>query len=72
MTRSRRYPLLFSPANLGPVRVENRIVLTAHLTNFAQDGLPTDQHAAYYEARADGGAGLVITEERSSVASAPR
>ena len=65
MTRSRRYPLLFSPANLGPVRVENRIVLTAHLTNFAQDGLPTDQHAAYYEARADGGAGLVITEENS-------
>ena len=31
-----------------------------------QDGLPTEQHAAYYEARAAGGAGLIITEEHST------
>ncbi len=65
MTVSRRYPLLFSPLRVGPVTVENRIVFSAHLTNYAEDGLPTDQHAAYYEARAAGGAGLVITEEHS-------
>ena len=65
MTRSRRYPLLFSPISVGPLRLENRIVFAAHLTNYAEDGLPTDQHAAYYEARAAGGAGLVITEEHS-------
>ena len=65
MTVSRRYPLLFSPIRVGPVTVENRIVFSAHLTNYAEDGLPTDQHAAYYEARAAGGAGLVITEEHS-------
>ena len=65
MTRSRRYPLLFSPMSVGPFRLDNRIVFAAHLTNYAEDGLPTDRHAAYYEARAAGGAGLVITEEHS-------
>jgi 2,4-dienoyl-CoA reductase-like NADH-dependent reductase (Old Yellow Enzyme family) len=61
-----RYKHLFSPLRLGPVTVRNRIVFSAHLTNYAQDGLPTAQHAAYYEARARGGAGLIITEEHST------
>ncbi|OZM82948.1 mycofactocin system FadH/OYE family oxidoreductase 2 [Pseudonocardia sp. MH-G8] len=51
--------------DVGPLRLPNRIVFAAHLTNAATDGLPTDQHAAYYAARAAGGAGLVITEEHS-------
>ncbi|MCB0984711.1 MAG: mycofactocin system FadH/OYE family oxidoreductase 2, partial [Ilumatobacter sp.] len=38
----------------------------AHLTNYARDGKPTEQHAAYYAARAQGGAGLIITEEHST------
>jgi 2,4-dienoyl-CoA reductase (NADPH2) len=57
--------MLFSPLSIGPVTLENRIVFAAHPTNFAEDGLPTDHHAAYYESRAAGGAGLVITEEHS-------
>ena len=61
-----RYTHLFSPLRLGPVIVRNRIVFSAHLTNYAEDGLPTEQHAAYYEARAAGGAGLIITEEHST------
>jgi 2,4-dienoyl-CoA reductase (NADPH2) len=61
-----RYPLLFSPLRLGPVVVPNRIVFSAHLTNYAHDGRPTGQHAAYYESRAAGGAGLIITEEHST------
>lgn len=61
-----RYRYLFSPLRLGPVTVRNRVVFSAHLTNYAQDGLPTAQHAAYYEARAKGGAGLIITEEHST------
>jgi 2,4-dienoyl-CoA reductase (NADPH2) len=64
MTMS-RYPILFSPIRLGPVKVENRIVFSAHLTNYASNGLPTAQHAAYYASRARGGAGLIITEEHS-------
>ncbi|MGA8682373.1 MAG: mycofactocin system FadH/OYE family oxidoreductase 2, partial [Acidimicrobiales bacterium] len=66
MTRSQRYPLLFSPLRIGPVTVANRAVFSAHLTNYAEDGLPTEQHAAYYAARAAGGAGLIITEEHST------
>ncbi|HVH21295.1 MAG TPA: mycofactocin system FadH/OYE family oxidoreductase 2 [Pseudonocardia sp.] len=54
---------LFSPLRVGPLRLTNRIVFCAHLTNQAADGLPTPAHAAYYAARAAGGAGLVITEE---------
>jgi mycofactocin system FadH/OYE family oxidoreductase 2 len=66
MTRSQRYELLFSPLQVGPLRLSNRIVFSAHLTNYAVDGLPSEQHAAYYAARAKGGAGLIITEEHST------
>ncbi len=66
MSSGTRYRHLFSPLRLGPVTVQNRIVFSAHLTNFATDGLPTEQHAAYYAARAAGGAGLIITEEHST------
>ncbi|MGC9960498.1 MAG: FAD-dependent oxidoreductase [Acidimicrobiales bacterium] len=66
MTRSQRYPLLFSPLRIGPVTVANRAVFSAHLTNYASEGLPSAQHAAYYAARAAGGAGLIITEEHST------
>ena len=66
MSSGGRYRLLFSPLKLGPVVARNRIVFSAHLTNYAQDGHPTEQHAAYYGARAAGGAGLIITEEHST------
>ncbi len=61
-----RYRYLFSPLRIGPVTVRNRVIFSAHLTNYAEDGLATEQHAAYYEARAAGGAGLIITEEHST------
>jgi 2,4-dienoyl-CoA reductase (NADPH2) len=61
------YRHLFTPLRIGPLTVTNRIVFSAHLTNYAtQDGRPSDQHAAYYAARAAGGAGLIITEEHST------
>jgi 2,4-dienoyl-CoA reductase (NADPH2) len=60
------YRYLWTPQQLGPVEVRNRIVFSAHLTNYARDGRPTDQHAAYYGARAAGGTGLIITEEHST------
>ena len=66
MSSSAPYRHLFTPLRIGPVTVPNRIVFSAHLTNYAEDGLPTEQHAAYYEARAAGGAGLIITEEHST------
>jgi mycofactocin system FadH/OYE family oxidoreductase 2 len=60
------YRYLWTPLQLGPVATRNRIVFSAHLTNYARDGKPTEQHAAYYGARAAGGAGLIITEEHST------
>lgn len=60
------YRYLWTPLQLGPVSTRNRIVFSAHLTNYARDGKPTEQHAAYYAARAAGGAGLIITEEHST------
>ena len=60
------YRYLWTPLQLGPVTTRNRIVFSAHLTNYARDGKPTEQHAAYYAARAAGGTGLIITEEHST------
>ena len=60
------YRYLWTPLQLGPVTARNRIVFSAHLTNYARDGKPTEQQAAYYAARAAGGAGLIITEEHST------
>lgn len=63
--RKADFPHLFSPIELGRKMIRNRVVFSAHLTNFAVDGMPTAQHAAYYGARARGGAGLIITEEQT-------
>lgn len=61
------YRYLWTPLELGPATARNRIVFSAHLTNYAHDGKPTDEHTAYYAARAAGGAtGLIITEEHST------
>ena len=60
------YRYLWTPLELGPITTRNRIVFSAHLTNYARNGKPTEQHAAYYAARAAGGTGLIITEEHST------
>jgi mycofactocin system FadH/OYE family oxidoreductase 2 len=66
MSGQSKYRYLFSPLQIGPITVRNRVVFSAHLTNYAVDGLPSEQHAAYLAARAKGGAGLIITEEHST------
>jgi len=59
------FPLLLSPFNLRGVELRNRIVSTAHGTYMSSDGLPTERIARYHEARAKGGAGLIICEAAS-------
>lgn len=54
--------LLFSPLRLGPVELPNRIVSTAHQTTLVHEHRPTDAFVAYHEARARGGAGLIVLE----------
>ncbi len=53
---------LFSPHAMRGMEVRNRIFSTAHQTILASNWSPTDEMAAYHEARAAGGAGLIITE----------
>ena len=60
-----QFPNLFSPLRIGRVTVPNRVSFSAHLTNLAENGLPTERLTAYLAARARGGAGLIITEEQS-------
>lgn len=54
---------LFSSLKLGSTVLKNKIVM-APLTRQAAfaDGTPTDEMAAYYARRAQGGVGLIITE----------
>jgi len=53
---------LFEPLTLRGVEIRNRILSTGHQTYLAKGGLPTADFVAYHEARARGGAGLIITE----------
>ena len=62
---SDRFPHLFSPLELRGVTLRNRIVSTAHGTYMSSTGLPNERIAAYHEARARGGAGLIICEAAS-------
>lgn len=57
-----KFELLFSPIELGPITVKNRIYITPHATMFAsdsRDNLPGDRLAYYCAERAKGGAGLI-------------
>lgn len=57
---------LFTPLEVGPVTLRNRIVSTAMISNLAdRDRLPNERHAHYYGEKAKGGAGLIITESQS-------
>ena len=53
---------LLSPLTIRNLTLRNRIFSTGHMTRMTHDGLPTDQMVAYHEARAQGGAGLIICE----------
>lgn len=58
---SSRFPHLLSEVELGSTVLRNRIVSTGHHTYLA-DVEPGDDLIAYHEARARGGAGLIVSE----------
>jgi mycofactocin system FadH/OYE family oxidoreductase 2 len=60
-----QFKFLFSPLKIGKVTVPNRISFSAHLTNLAENNLPSEKQMYYLAERAKGGAGLIITEEQS-------
>ncbi|HEY9038495.1 MAG TPA: FAD-dependent oxidoreductase [Roseovarius sp.] len=59
---SQLFPHLFTPLTIGGVEVANRILSTGHDTSMAHDGQVTDAMIAYHEARAQGGAGLIVSQ----------
>ncbi len=61
-----RFHRLDQPGFIGSLRTRNRIVMPAMATNFASaHGEPTPTMIGYYEARARGGAGLIVVENAS-------
>ena len=55
---------LLSPGFVGNLKLRNRMIATATVTDMAgEDGLPTEQFIRYHEEKARGGWGMVITED---------
>lgn len=53
---------LFQPLEIRDMHLRNRIVMSPMTRGFCPDGVPTDDVAAYYRRRAEGGVGLIVTE----------
>ena len=64
---SAQFPNLFSPIQIRHKTAKNRIVSTAHVTVFAEDGMPGERYRRYYLEKAKGGAGTLICFGSSSV-----
>ncbi|MGI6469529.1 MAG: FAD-dependent oxidoreductase [Syntrophomonadaceae bacterium] len=57
------YPHLFSKLQIGDITLKNRVVMGPMLVGYAdQTGRVNENVIKYYEARAKGGAGLIIVE----------
>ena len=65
------YPKLFSPWTLGGVPLRNRLAHASILTHFAKDGKPTQRLLNYLSGRAQGGAGLIVTEPLAMLSRVP-
>ena len=59
------YTNLLSPYAIKTVELRNRIFSTGHQTLLVSGGCPGEPLAAYHEARAKGGAALIVTEATS-------
>jgi 2,4-dienoyl-CoA reductase-like NADH-dependent reductase (Old Yellow Enzyme family)/thioredoxin reductase len=58
-----RFPRLFSPGRIGPLTLRNRIVMAPMEKNLAlPTGAVTRRYIDYCEARAEGGAALILLE----------
>lgn len=61
-TQPSSFTRLVEPLTINGVQLRNRVVMPALTTNYGMNHVPTLQHAAYHQARADGGVGLIIFE----------
>ena len=53
---------LFTPFKLKTLDLKNRIVMAPMTRSFSPNGIPTDEVAAYYQKRAEGQVGLILSE----------
>lgn len=60
-----KYASLWQPLQIGSITLKNRVVVTAHALQYAENNLMTQQSVDYYEERARGGAGLILTEAQA-------
>ena len=55
--------MLFSPGRIGTAEIKNRLVMPSILTGLAgKNGKVTKELITFYEIRAQGGTGLIVTE----------
>ncbi|MBF6095662.1 FAD-dependent oxidoreductase [Nocardia cyriacigeorgica] len=59
------YTQLFTPLDVGPVTVRNRIMQSCHSKLYARDGADSQRTIDYYVERARGGAGLLTVDARN-------
>ena len=59
---STAYPHLFSPLQIGGVRLRNRVVHASMSTRYVSGGQVTDRLITYHANRARGGASMLVTE----------
>lgn len=55
---------ILEPLKIKNIEIKNRMVVTAMVTNYChEDGLATEKFIAYHQKKAEGGYGLIITED---------
>ena len=52
------FQYLFTPLQIGPVKVRNRIVFNSHATHLGENSMPAERLRNYQVERAKGGVGL--------------
>jgi len=57
---------IWQPLDIGPVRVDHRVMATGHTQLYGVDELISDRHVAYYRERAMGGASMLILEQQAA------
>ncbi len=55
-------PTLFGSFSIGGLSIQNRIIMAPMTRGQSPGNIPSDEVARYYRRRAEGGAGLIITE----------
>lgn len=57
---------VWQPLSLGPTTLKNRIVVPARILNYSHTGVLSDRHLGVYRELAEGGPGLIITEQHAA------